>query len=288
MLQMILLLFLTSTGHAASLNTGESSPLTKDSSPQTCMFLHCPLQVAACVLDPGCYDTLMCMGDCDGKPDMAQCQFNCEMTLGIDNEAFQHLMDCIVENGCMEKLPDDGSCLAGPEDTVQSVTEIEQVAGGWWVVSGVNCGQDLWPGALDWYPCQHERYLQLDDGGWINNTTYCGGSDSICTTDQLVTAPHATLPSPGLIRLEYDDVPLLPQIEKWHIVSWPEPDFMMVIWCGENPALNYNGGFVLSRGRTQEGMLPETEAAFRTTSTRLGFDYDTMCVSDNSACPEEP
>ena len=28
----------------------------------------------------------------------------------------------------------------------------------------------------------------------------------------LVTIPHATMPSPGLIRLEYDDEPLLPQV----------------------------------------------------------------------------
>ena len=29
-----------------------------------------------------------------------------------------------------------------------------QVAGDWWVVKGQNCGQDGWPGAYDWYPCQ--------------------------------------------------------------------------------------------------------------------------------------
>ena len=81
------------------------------------------------------------------------------------------------------------------------------------MVRGVNCGQDnLWSGGYDWYPCQHERYLQLEDDTWINNTTYCGGTDSVCSTDQIVTIPHATIPSPGLIRLDYDDEPLLPQV----------------------------------------------------------------------------
>ena len=46
------------------------------------------------------------------------------------------------------------------------------------------------------YPCQHERYLRLGDG-WINNTTYCGGAASTCSTPQIVTIPHATMPSPG-------------------------------------------------------------------------------------------
>lgn len=268
----------------------EGSPLhIKDSGPETCLFLHCPVQVAACVLDSGCLATLTCMAECQGRPDMAQCQYTCEMTLGLGNLAFKHVLECMVEHHCMDQLPDDGICLAGPEDTLQNVTQLEQVSGSWWVIRGVNCGQDeVWAGAYDWYPCQHERYIQLEEGDWVNNTTYCGGSDSDCSTAQFVTTPHATLPSPGLIRLDYDDVPLLPQVEKWHIVSWPEPDFMMVLWCGETPILNYNGGFILSRGRTETGMLPETESAFRSTCSQLGIDYDAMCVSDTSQCPDQP
>jgi hypothetical protein len=37
----------------------------------------------------------------------------------------------------------------------------------------------------------------------------------------------------------------------------PDPAWMLVLWCGTNPALDYNGGFVLSRGRTQDGMPAE-------------------------------
>lgn len=275
------------------LNFAESSSGPKsssmDSTPTGCIVLHCPLEMGACLLNPGCFATLTCMTDCEDKPDLAQCQFECEMTLGINNEAFKDLLACMVKHGCMAKLPDDGTCLAGPDNTVQSITELDQVAGGWWVVRGVNCGQDdLWTGAYDWYPCQHGRYIQLEDETWVNNTTYCGGSDSVCTTGQIVTAPHATMPSPGLIRLEYDDAPLLPQIERWHIVAYPDSQFMMVMWCGENPVLNYNGGFVLSRSRTEAGMSPQTEAELRAVAIDLGVDYDSMCVTDNSACPEEP
>ena len=31
------------------------------------------------------------------------------------------------------------------------------------------------------YPCQHARYIVVDDY-WINNTTYCSGADSRPTT----------------------------------------------------------------------------------------------------------
>ena len=96
------------------------------------------------------------------------------------------------------------------------------------------------------------------------------------------------MPSPGLIRLEYDDEPLLPQIERWHIVSHPDPNFMFVMWCGQNPALDYNGAFVLSRGRTEEGMTADIEQQFRDVAEKHGVDYDAMCLSDNTECPESP
>lgn len=171
------------------------------------------IQMGRCVLDPTCLATLNCMAGCSGRPDEAQCQFECEMTVGNGNAAFIALLQCMAKHGCLPQLPEDGACLAGEADTVKEITELEMVAGDWWVVRGVNCGQDeVWSGGYDWYPCQHERYLQLEDDTWVNNTTYCGGTDSACSTDQIVTIPHATLPSPGLIRLDYDDEPLLPQV----------------------------------------------------------------------------
>ena len=153
------------------------------------------------------------------------------------------------------------------------------------MVRGVNCGQDdVWLGGYDWYPCQHERYLRLGEG-WINNTTYCGGTDSSCSTPQIVTIPHATLPSPGLIRLDYDDEPLLPQVERWHIVAL-EGDFMFVMWCGQNPALDYNGAFVLSRNRSNGTIPADLEPVIREELAKYGMDLDSMCLTDSTGCEE--
>ena len=78
------------------------------------------------------------------------------------------------------------------------------------------------------------------------------------------------------------------QIEKWHIVSRPQEDFMFVMWCGTNPALDYNGAFVLSRGRTEEGMQPGTLAEFQAVAAKHGVEWNSMCISDNTNCPESP
>ena len=49
------------------------------------------------------------------------------------------------------------------------------------IIIGLNCGHDeVFPGGYDWFPCQHERYQQTEDGKWINKISYCAGSDNKC------------------------------------------------------------------------------------------------------------
>ncbi len=97
----------------------------------------------------------------------------------------------------------------------QDITDLNQVSGDWWVVKGQNCGQEGWPGGYDWYPCQHGRFLEEEDGSWINNTTYCAGSDSVCTSPILVTTPDIYLTAPGVVRHDYPEgeAPVLPQVD---------------------------------------------------------------------------
>ena len=70
-------------------------------------------------------------------------------------------------------------------------------------------------------------------------------------------------------------------------MSWPHPDWAFVAMCGSNPALNFNGAFVLTRERSLGALatLPEVELALRDTANSLGIDFDSMCESDNTNCP---
>ncbi len=133
------------------------------------------------------------------------------------NEHFRTLLKCMVENDCMTKYEDDGLCLATDDQALQDITDIEQVKGDWWVLKGWNCGQDdVWRGAYDWYPCQHGRFI-VDNGEWINNTTYCNGQDSVCTSDLIVTIPKLSLPSPGVVSHDYPEgeAPIVPQASSY-------------------------------------------------------------------------
>ena len=96
----------------------------------------------------------------------------------------------------------------------QTITEIEQIQGDWWVVKGQNCGQEGWPGALDWFPCQHGRIIEVEGRGWVNNVTYCSGTDSVCTSDIINTTPDCELTSPGVTTMTYPEgeAPIQPQV----------------------------------------------------------------------------
>lgn len=248
-----------------------------------CITTHCFLEMGQCILDSRCREIIMCLQTC--TPDDAGCPFICAMM--DQNPKFKALLKCMVENECMPKYADDGICLATDDQALQTLTDLEQVQGDWWVLKGKNCGQDeVWRGGADWLPCQHGRFVQVENQDWINNTTFCYGKDSQCQSDYIVTIPKISLSSPGVVRHDYPDTeaPITPQIEDWKFVAYPDPDWALVIWCGNNPVITYNGAFIISRHQTLSMMSPEIENEFRIATAKYGLDFDEMCISDNTKC----
>ena len=45
--------------------------------------------------------------------------------------------------------PRDGICKGDDQDAVQNITSLQQVAGDWWVIRGLNCGGGDYPGGYD-------------------------------------------------------------------------------------------------------------------------------------------
>ncbi len=214
------------------------------------------------------------------------CDAPANLAVPVFNSNCPKLVTIIDIFRCLPDYPPDGTCLAENSQALQDLTDIEQVGGPWWVLKGQSCGQEGWTGGYDGYPCQHDILLQNSNGGWINNQTFCPGSDNECEGDFIVTIPNAYLVAPGVIRMDYPEGqgPLLPQIEDWKFISYPDPNWAFVIWCGSNPALEYNGALVLSRNRNLDPIPADVEAEFRDVASRLGIDYDLMCTSDNTNC----
>ena len=58
-------------------------------------------------------------------------------------------------------------------------------------------------------------------------------------------SPYTTPLSPDPLLYRYTDPPLKPQIEKWRVLSWPHPDWMLYIYCGFTPTGPYAGLLLL-------------------------------------------
>jgi len=255
-------------------------------SPILCTMLHCMTEFTMCSFDAECKEVLDCLGKCD--PTDSECGFACGLgTEAGQNPHFISLMQCLVENDCMDKYDELGACLAA-DDQALDITDYDQVAGDWWTVWGQSCGQEdqygKW-GVADWVPCSHARFIQVEEGEWVNNTTFCAGTDSVCEGEVLVTVPKVYWSSPGVLRHDYpqSEAPVVPQIEDWKWM-WISGDWAIVVWCGSNPMLEYNGAFVLSRNPSDGTIPTNLEGEIREQLQLYGMNLDTMCLTDSTNC----
>lgn len=103
-------------------------------------------------------------------------------------------------------------------DTTAQITSLDQIQGDWWILKGQNCGQDeLWNGGYDAYPCQLESFVQLENGIWVRNTTYCFGENDACNSPTINIAPVASLESNGVVLTTYEN-PLYLQMEERSVI----------------------------------------------------------------------
>ena len=144
---------------------------------------------------------------------IAACAYTCEMTHGFENPQFLELIQCYVNNDCLVKYPNDGICYGNDENGIKHLKSMDQIKGEWWVIRGVNCGQDDDnPGGYDGYPCQMERFIKEDNGQWVNKVTYCDGKQDQCISDIILTVANVSMPHSGVLQMDYTDAPLSPQV----------------------------------------------------------------------------
>lgn len=252
--------------------------------PSVCSSLHCPLQLLSCMMQDQCRDALMCNARCQHQTDVVGCNLLCQFNYGYKDELYINMLQCMQENDCLPVLPMSGKCLK-TNKTVSSITDYEQIKGRWWIVRGLNCGQEGWTGGFDAFPCQYDDFVE-EDGTWMDHIGYCGGRDSVCSSPYINTVARAEITEPGVLSHYYLDAPLLPQVEEWYILSRPHPDWMLYTYCGSTPTGPYGGGSVVTRSGLKPSDIPDwIEREFIAVAAEHGFDYHDMCLSDNTDCP---
>lgn len=266
--------------------------LLKDS-PQPnkiCIALHCSLAFAECVANTQCRNTIACNAKCVDKSNDQACNLLCELSVGYGSAVYKKSMQCMVDNHCIPKSNvTDGKCLVTDDQTIQNLTDMHQVAGRWWILKGLNCGQPGWPAGFDFFPCQYDDFIPGENGEFgTDHIGYCGGSNNSCATPMLKTVANWTISKPGVLAHIYLDPPLTPQDEEWRVISFPHPDWMLYVYCGSTPMGAYAGGSIVSKTATHIDQIPKwVEDIFRETALKFNFSIDAMCISDTSKC-EDP
>jgi hypothetical protein len=277
-----------------------------------CIAKHCPLLWGKCILDEQCRQALGCNVKCVlEKANMNKCNLLCELNYGYGSEIYKNALQCGVDNNCFPQ-PDipDGVCLVEDNDDKRldkSLTDLASIEGQWWILKGLNCGQnETWAAGFDWLPCQYDNFIKRstttdlpigeDQTEWIDRIGYCGGEDSKCDTDMVHTVADVYISKPGIMTHIYTDPPLTPQDEEWKLLSHPHPDWMLYIYCGSTPMGPYAGASVVVREtlsgngidkptKTMADIPPRVLRIFKAKAREVGIDWEyDWCDSDVREC----
>lgn len=250
--------------------------------PGECMNANCSTELKSCIADKTCRKANLCNLECENKKNVQACDLLCELTYGYNSTEYRAFLQCAVDHHCLPVYPPDGKCLATDNQTIKNLTSIAQIPGKWWILRGLNCGQEGWPAGFDFFPCQQDEFV-LEDGKWVDHISYCGGINNTCSTPIVYTVADVVITSPGVMTHYYTDPPMKPQTEEWRVLSWPHPDWMLYIYCGSTPTGPYAGGSVVSRTARKATEIPKyVEEIFRAKAKEFKFDYDAMCISDDT------
>ena len=57
-----------------------------------------------------------------------------------------------------------------------------------------------------------------------------------------------------------------------------------MLWCGRLPVLDYAGGILISRKRTDKEMPESVTQEFKAVLVKHGMDWEKTCPSNNDHC----
>lgn len=264
-----------------------------------CGLTNCPAEMALCILDPACRDTLACNAECGAggaQSEQQACHLFCQLSQGQENETYRMLVQCLANSGCLPSLSEgtDGRCLVTGENIhkVYVLESLDALAGTWLEVRGLNCGApgSNWEGGYDALPCRSSSWIYNAQRWWYH-TSFCNPTEDVSCGEMgavhLIAEPRLSDQEPGLLEVSYINPPLQPQDERWYVLSRPDPDWIMYTYCGSNPAGMYAGVNIMTRvpDASIAAMPPAVDAAFREAAEVFDFSYEDMCITDQAQCP---
>jgi len=243
----------------------------------TCFLEHCPGQMTACALDKECRPALECASKCEFTD--PSCGFECLIAYGQTSKKYGDFLKCSVQHSCIPSFKPDKCHMDMKTDGLTNLTRPSDFIGSWWVVRGLNK-------IYDHYPCQHNDYKFRADGAVVINNVSWTDTYGKKAPFYVDITPNITVPYPGVAELVYPNDLWIDHHEYWAAVSFPDPSWLFMIWCGGNSVANgIAGAIVLSTHKNMDAIPMSINNTFRDVAKSHGIDYDNeMFPMNNDAC----
>jgi len=254
-------------------------PVVKNA--ESCKLQHCSREMASCLLDSDCIESMTCSSSCAGDSFVAGlCAYECGER-GLKSETYVDMMLCFGTHRCQEDRPSPGGpCAAKTYDEgVQEIDSLDKLQGEWWVLTAWACDAS----GISFATCQH----------WNINQTHTNVQAALQGPQGRVyktIIQEASLPYPGVLRGTYgrDNAAFsnLPQLEDYHIID-QDDSHLLILSCHGLPEVNFNSALVLSRSNNINDLKQKTLDRFNQVIKEHGYDPEDRCIIDQEGCKRE-
>jgi len=241
-----------------------------------CLLSNCQLELAACIADEKCAESLVCLNTCFGKPDEADCQIKCG-DLYVSN-AVQTFNTCaITTNDCVKQKKDTGEYPLPSLDAMAEGFDAKSFGdySRWYIVAGLNKDFDVFDCQEHFFDAPDANHMAVKINWRINRPNGQFYERSDVQTFYADDASKSILHNNGNEYLHYQD--------DWYVPGFKEGEYIFVYYRGTNDAWDgYGGAVVYSTSRElKEEWVPELTRI----ASKVGVKFSDMIITDNSCKP---
>lgn len=242
-----------------------------------CLLQGCQKELAGCLTDEKCLESLVCLNKCELTNDVSSCQIKCGDLYG--SKAISTFNTCAVTNKkCVAQIPDQGTIIVPKTEFLVQEFKTSDFDGKWYISNGLNKLFDSFDCQVHYFnaPEPDKLYAKLN---WRINKT-----DGQFYERQDVQTFVQDPETPAI--LYNHDNEFLHYTDDWYIVSTKPDNYIFVYYRGSNDAWDgYGGAVVYSR---TPNLDPEVIPEIREAAARLNLDFDAFTENDNTCAPAPP
>jgi len=244
-----------------------------------CLLSQCNVELAGCLADEKCAESLVCLQGCFGKPDEADCQIKCGDLYA--SKAVQTFNTCAVSNkNCVKQKQDTGEYPAPTLDAMAPNFDANVFgkAGRWYIVAGLNKDFDVFDCQEHFFSAPDKDHMYVKINWRVNRPNGQFYERSDVQTFYADDATSSIMHNNGNEYLHYQD--------DWYVPGYKDGEYVFVYYRGTNDAWDGYGGAVVYS--TSPALKPEYVPELTEIAEKVGVKFSDFVVTDNSCKAQAP